>query len=76
MKTTYLHGKANRRVDILLDVLLKIECDNFYRYMEKQVLLPINHRLFHEQDRHQRGMAIEDKKVEVIVTITLITHYM
>ena len=40
--------------------------------LEKQILLPLNYRLFQEQDRHQRGMAIDDNKVEVSLTIILI----
>ena len=54
-------------INIVLDVLIRIKCDNLYRYMVKQVLLPLNYRLFQEQYHHQREMAIDDNKVEVSV---------
>ena len=38
LKTTYLNGKVNKRIDFLLDVLLRVERDNF-KYMEKEILL-------------------------------------
>lgn len=37
LKTPYLHGKVNRRVDFLLNVLLRIEEDNFFNYMKKYI---------------------------------------
>ena len=40
LKTSYLNGKVNRRVDVLLEVLLKIEHDQYFQYEMK-------HRLQH-----------------------------
>lgn len=62
LKTPYLHGKVNRRVDFLLNVLLRIEEDNFFNYMKK-VHLPTTQR--DECNRHQNGMLIPAEKVQV-----------
>ena len=62
LKTSYLHGKVNRRVDFLLNVLLRIEEDNFFNYMKK-VHLPTTQR--DECNRHQNGMLIPAEKVQV-----------
>ena len=32
LKIVYLNGKVNRQIDILLEVLLKIEHDQFFHY--------------------------------------------
>ena len=61
LKTTYLKGKVNRRVDFLLNVLFQIEEDNFFNYQRKQQLPPANT----EGTRHQQGMRIPIEGVEV-----------
>jgi len=65
LKTTYMNGKANRRIDFLLDCLLRVEMDNYFKYMEKEVLLPINHKLTREEERHNRGLDIPAEQVKV-----------
>ena len=60
-----MNGKANRRIDFLLDCLLRIEMDNYFKYMEKDVLLPINHKVTQEQERHKHGLDIPAKQVKV-----------
>ena len=62
LKTSYLHGKVNRRVDFLLNVLLRVEKDNFFNYMKK-VQLPTTQR--DECNHHQNGMLIPAEKVQV-----------
>ena len=42
LKTVYLNGKVNRRIDVLLDVLLKIEHDQYFQYELKYRLLQPN----------------------------------
>ena len=32
--------------------------DNYFKYMEKDVLLPINHKVTREEERHIRGLDI------------------
>ena len=66
LKTPYLHGKVNRRVDFLLNVLLRIEEDNFFNYMKK-VHLPTTQR--DECNRHQNGMLIPAEKVQVSLSL-------
>lgn len=62
LKTTYLKGKVNRRVDFLVSILLRIEEDNFFTYKKKCQLPTIDKS---EGARHQRGMNIPASKVEV-----------
>ena len=40
LKTIYLNGKVNRRIDFLIDALLKIEKDTFFKYMGNKVAVP------------------------------------
>ena len=42
LKTTYMNGKANRRIDFLLECLLRVEMDNYFKYMEKDILHPMS----------------------------------
>ena len=42
LKTVYLNGKVNRRIDVLLDLLLKVEHDSFFQYELKHRLLDCN----------------------------------
>lgn len=65
LKTTYLHGKVNRRVDFLLDALLRIEKDNFFKYMRMKKLFDINRKAILEEDRHKKGYAISTDQVKV-----------
>ena len=64
LKTTYMNGKANRRIDFFLDCLLRMEMDSYVNYMEKDILLPINHKLTGE---HTRGMQIGADRVQVLL---------
>ena len=73
LKTTYLNGKVNKRIDFLLDVLLRVERDNFFKYMEKEILHPINYKVVQEEDRHCRGLKINADHVKVI-HILIIVH--
>ena len=66
LKTSYLHGKVNRRVDFLLNVLLRIEEDNFFNYMKK-VQLPTTQQ--NECNRHQNGMIIPAENVRVSLSL-------
>ena len=65
LKTTYLNGKMNRRVDFLLDVLLQIEKDQYFKYMYRQQMLGVNHKAILETQRHERGMKIPKMDVKV-----------
>lgn len=56
LKTTYLKGKVNRRVDFLLNVLFRIEEDNFFNYRRKCQHPAINSDS--GRARHQRAMDI------------------
>ena len=39
--------------------------DNYFKYMEKDVLLPINHKVTREEERHIRGLDIPRERVKV-----------
>lgn len=67
--TVYLNGKVNRRVDYLLDALLKIEKDNFFKYMRMKNLFDINRKSIVENNHHHQGMKISTDMVEVCVHI-------
>ena len=60
-----MNGKANRRIDFLLDCLLRVEIDNYFKYIEKDILLPINHKLIREEEHHNKGLDIPAERVKV-----------
>ena len=62
LKTSYLHGKVNRRLDYLVNVLLRIEEDNFFNYNRKMQLPNTSRDSFH---RHDKGMNIPVETVTV-----------
>ena len=55
----------NRRVDYLLDVLLQIEKDHYFKYMYHQQMLAVNQKEILETQRHDRGMKIPTVDVKV-----------
>lgn len=63
LKTNYLKGKVNRRVDVLLHVLFRIEEDNFFSYRKKCQNPAASSRS--EGTRHQNAMGISAERVEV-----------
>ena len=75
LKTSYLNGKVNRRVDVLLEVLLKIEHDQYFQYEMKNRLQQQNKIVKRDHCRHKRGMSIPCSKVEVLL-IFIITMSM
>ncbi|XP_065906337.1 uncharacterized protein [Dysidea avara] len=67
LKTNYLNGKVNRRVDFLIHHLLEYEKDQFFRYKRDHLLPPPMHkRIQQELSHHQRGMKIPATKVKEI----------
>lgn len=69
LKTTYLNGKVNRRVDFLIDALLRIERDNFFSYMRRKQLFEINYQVIQETERHNYGMKIPPARVQVCLSM-------
>ena len=65
LKTVYLNGKVNRRIDYLLDALLRIEKDNFFKYMRLKSQFDINQKAVMENNRHHQGQKIPIDMVEV-----------
>ncbi len=65
LKTTYLDGKVNRRVDYLLDTLIRMERDQFFGYMYKTQMLQTNPKDQSETQRHERGLSIPLTAVKV-----------
>ncbi|KAI8482789.1 hypothetical protein Bbelb_394510 [Branchiostoma belcheri] len=64
LKTFYLKRKANRRIDDLIQVLLRIEEDNFWR--RNSDILYHSNSLCDLQPRHKRGVGIPDKDIEEV----------
>ena len=74
LKTTYLDGKVNRRVDYLLDTLIRMERDQFFGYNYKTQMLQANPRDNSETQRHERGLNIPITAVKVIHKNNLLTY--
>ena len=62
----YLNGKVNRRIDVLLDVLLKIEHDQFFQYELKHRLLQPNKQTFKIEDAHMRGLKFHQNQLMLV----------
>ena len=65
LKTTYLDGKCNRRVDYLLDTLMRMERDQFFWYMYKTQMLQSNPKDRSDSQCHERGLSIPITAVKV-----------
>ena len=74
LKTTYLDGKVNRRVDYLLDTLIRMERDQFFGYNYKTQMLQANPRDNSETQWHERGLNIPITAVKVIHKNNLLTY--
>ena len=69
LKTNYLNGKVNRRVDFLIDALLRIEKDCFFKVAQKERLGAVNKKEIKEEYRHERGLKIKPEDVTVSDTL-------
>ena len=67
LKSGYLGGKVNRRVDDLLHVLLRIEKDQFFQFMEKMKMSPLNRLDIKETGHHKKGLEIPANSVKVTI---------
>ena len=65
LKTIYQNGKVNRRVDFLIDSLLRIEIDYFFSYMRRKQLFEINYREVQEEECHSREVNTPPQQVQV-----------
>ena len=66
LKTIYFSGKRNRRLDVLLDTLLRIENDHYIRYLKMTSYNNPTDEDVRLQDRHNRGLEIDDARVKQI----------
>ena len=67
LKTVYLNGKVNRRVDYLIHHLLQYEKNAYFHYKNVGQLPPaVNKKMKEDQNHHLQGMQIPWEKVEVI----------
>ena len=66
LKTIYFSGKRNRRLDVLLDTLWRIENDHFIGYLKMTSYNNATDEDVRLQDRHNRGLEIDDAKVKQI----------
>ena len=64
LKTTYLSGKVNRRIDFLLSILFRIKEDSYFKYQRK-CQLPTGYNI--QDTHHQRALDIPAQEVEVQV---------
>ena len=62
LKTIYFSGKRNRRLDVLLDTLLRIENGHFIRCLKLSSYNNPTDEDVRLQDRHNRGLEIDDAK--------------
>ena len=65
LKTHYLNGKVNRRIDYLVCALLEVESDYFFKFNKTRIMGEANQKLVKEEQHHQRGMLIPELSVEV-----------
>lgn len=61
----YFGGKANKRVDKLISVLLKFEQNMFIRWKQKLFLWKRNKVIVTEVECHTKGMKINKSDVKV-----------
>lgn len=66
----------NRRVDFLIDVLLKIEKDDFFNYMHKIHMNDINYKEIKEAKRHEKGMKIPSESIKVYYYMYIMFEYL
>ena len=66
---------VNRRVDFLIDTVLRIEKDCFFKIAHKQRLGTINKQEIKEGYRHERGLKIKAEDVTVS-NVPLFTYIM
>ena len=75
LETNYLNGKVNRRVDFLIDALLRIEEDCFFKVAQKQRMGIVNQQEIKESHRHQRGLQIKPEDVTLCNDLLYIYPY-
>ena len=66
LKTIYFSGKRNRRIDVLLDTLLKIENDFFIKHLQRVSYNNPTDGDVQVKDRHDRGLDIDNSKIKQI----------
>ena len=70
LKSTYLNGKVNCRVDFLVHCLLQFEKDAFFRYKKDRQLLPaMLKKIKKEMNHHQRGLQVPESTVQVSIIL-------
>lgn len=72
LKNIYLDGKRNRRIDVLLETLLHIENNLFFKHFTKKTYnLPSNEDV-KVTDRHENSLSIDDSAVSQVNENTFI----
>ena len=66
LKTHYLNGKVNRRVDYFIHVLLEVEVDYIFIYNQRRVLNGFNPKTLQEEERHKQGLNIDAQLMQVV----------
>lgn len=64
LKTFYLSGKGNRRIDVLIHTLLRFENDHLIKHLHQVSYNNSTENDMHTIDRHDRGLEIDDNKVK------------
>ena len=62
----YLDSKANKRIDYLLTVLLRVEEDMYFSRKYKDIMWKPNKLLTLEMERHYKAMKIEATQVNKV----------
>ncbi len=61
----FMHGKVNKRVDGLLNLLLKYETNAFFNRQTKDLMWKYNRKAAREKERHQFGLRIANTDYKV-----------
>ena len=60
-----MNGKVNKRVDCLINLLLKYETNMFFNRQTKELMWKYNRKEAREKQRHQLGKNIDEKDFTV-----------
>ena len=65
LKVVYLEHKQNRRIDVLLHVLLKLSCDKVFEQLTKMEKGKYSHRVTEINKRHRESEKMEPLKKHI-----------
>lgn len=66
LKTVYFEGKRNRRIDILLETLLQIENNLYFKHLAASKFSIPSDENIQTADRHKSSFEISDSSVSQV----------